>query len=223
MRTIERIWMFLVFIAMIVALYFAFIYAPTEQVMGVVQRIFYFHLASAWTALLSFFLVFIGGAVYLWKKDVRFDHFAHAGVELGVVFSTIVLVTGPIWAKPVWNTWWTWDPRLTSTFVLWLIYIAYLLLRSSLRDHPSIRAYASVYGIIGFVDVPIVWMSIRWWRTIHPLVITSKKTNMDPRMWTSALVCFGAVLILYFILLGMRMRLEALRERVDLIQEQLSE
>lgn len=211
------------FVAMIVALYFAFLYAPMEKIMGQVQRIFYFHVASAWAALLSFLFVFIGGAMYLWKKKVVYDHFAHAAVELGVFFSTIVLVTGPIWAKPVWNVWWTWDPRLTSTFVLWLIYIAYLLLRSSLRDHPSIRAYAAVYGIIGFVDVPIVWMSIRWWRTIHPLVITTKQISMEAPMWLSVLVCFGAIMILYSVLIKIRMRQEALREKLDSLQEIIAE
>jgi len=160
------------FVMMIVALYFAFIYAPTEKVMGTVQRIFYFHVASAWVGLLSFFFVFLGGALYLWKREEKYDHLAHAAAEMGVLFCLIVLVTGPIWAKPVWNVWWTWDPRLTSTFILWLIYVAYLLFRSSLRHHPAIRTYAAVYGIIGFVDVPIVWMSIRWWRTIHPTVLT---------------------------------------------------
>lgn len=215
--------MFFLLIAMPVALYFAFLYAPTEQVMGEVQRIFYFHVSSAWISLLSFFFVFVGGILYLWKRKPVYDRFAYAAAELGVLFCTIVLVTGPIWAKPVWNVWWTWDPRLTSTFVLWLIFVAYLLFRSSLRHHPSVRTFASVYGIIGFVDVPIVWMSIRWWRTIHPKVISAEKVDMDPEMWTAVWVCLLALLLLYTVLFICRVRLEHLKEKVDSIHEKLLE
>jgi heme exporter protein C len=223
MKIIERILMWILLPAIPIALYFAFVYAPTEQVMGEVQRIFYFHVASGWIALLSFFFVFLGGVLYLWKRKPTYDYFAHAACEVGVLFCTIVLITGPIWAKPVWNVWWTWDPRLTSTFILWFIFVAYLLLRASLRHHPSIRTYASVYGIIGFVDVPIVWMSIRWWRTIHPKVISMGKINMDPEMWTAAKVSFLALLLLYTVFMIYRIRLEKMREKVDSIQERVLE
>jgi heme exporter protein C len=223
MKKIDQFLLVLVGILMPVALYFAFLYAPEEKVMGVVQRIFYFHVASAWTGLFSFLIVFAGAVLYLLKKDLKYDRLSHAGVELGVLYFTIVLITGPIWAKPVWGAWWTWDPRLTSTFVLFLIYVAYLLFRASLKDHPAVRTYAAVYGIVGFVDVPIVWMSIHWWRTIHPKVITAEKVNLDPRMWTSLLVCFAVMLLLYFVLLRMRTNLEFLRERVLVAREKLME
>ncbi|HSE39837.1 MAG TPA: cytochrome c biogenesis protein CcsA [Acidobacteriota bacterium] len=223
MSRLDRFLLLLVFLMMPIALYAAFIYAPQERVMGVVQRIFYFHVSSAWTGLLSFFFVFLGGALYLLKKDKRYDHFAYAAAELGVLFTTIVIVTGPIWAKPVWNVWWTWDPRLTSTFVLWLIFVAYLMLRSSLAHHPSIRTYASVYGIIGFVDVPIVYLSIYWWRTIHPRVITPEKVDLDPRMWYAVLICFLTILIFYAILMRMRMKLERLKEHVQSLQDYLED
>jgi heme exporter protein C len=223
MKRGERILLFLLFPMMLIALYAAFLYAPQERVMGIVQRIFYFHVSSAWTSLLSFFFVFVGGVLYLWKKEVRYDRFAHAAAEIGILFCTIVLVTGPIWAKPVWNVWWTWDPRLTSTFILWLIFIAYLILRSSMREHPSIRTYASVYGIVGFIDVPIVYLSIYWWRTIHPRVITPEKVDLDPRMWYAVLICFFAMMILYFVLMGIRMRLERLRDQVDSLHARLQE
>lgn len=221
MKVIDRVLLFIVCLMVPVSLYFAFVYAPTEKEMGPVQRIFYFHVASAWTGLLSFFFVFVGGILYLWKKNPRFDRFAYAAAELGVLFCSIVLVTGPIWAKPVWNVWWTWDPRLTSTFVLWLIYVAYLLFRSSLQDHPAVRTYSSVYGIIGFVDVPIVYMSIYWWRTIHPRVVTPEKVNLDPRMWIAALVCFGTILVLYAILMRIRIGQEILREHIYTLREKL--
>jgi heme exporter protein C len=223
MKKIDQLILLLIGVLMPVALYFAFIYAPTENIMGVVQRIFYFHVASAWTGLLSFFFVFLGGALYLWKKDPKYDRFSHAAVELGIFYFAIVLITGPIWAKPVWGAWWTWDPRLTSTFVLFLIYVAYILLRTSLKEHPSVRTYAAVYGIIGFVDVPIVWMSIHWWRTIHPKVITPQKINLDPKMWTSVLVCFATMLVLYFVLLRLRIGLELLREQAHQLREQIME
>jgi heme exporter protein C len=223
MKWIDRLLLLTVFIMMLVALYAAFIYAPTEKVMGTVQRIFYFHLASAWTALLCFFMVFLGGAVYLWGKKDVWDRFAHANAELGVLFTTVVLVMGAIWAKPVWNTWWTWDPRLTSAFILWLIYIAYLLLRSSLRGHPGVRTYAAVYGIIGFVDVPIVWMSIHWWRTIHPKIIERGKINLAPEMWYSVLISFAAILLLYVVLLRSRMQMELVHDRIESLQETLEE
>jgi heme exporter protein C len=223
MTKLDRALLILVGLLMPVALYCAFLYAPQEKVMGVVQRIFYFHVASAWTGLFSFFIVFLGAVLYLWKKDPRYDRLSHSAVEVGVLYFTIVLVTGPIWAKPVWGAWWTWDPRLTSTFVLFLIYVAYLLLRSSLQDHPAVRTYAAVYGIVGFVDVPIVWMSIHWWRTIQPKVITPGKVALDPRMWTSLLVSFAVLLLLYFVLLRMRCHLETLREEVRTIRERILE
>ena len=223
MKIIDKILLIVVGILIPVALYFAFIYAPTEMIMGEVQRIFYFHLASAWTGLLSFFFVFLGGAMYLWGKNKTYDYFAHAAVELGILFLSIVLITGPIWAKPVWGAWWTWDPRLTSSFVLWLIFVAYLLLRSSLKDHPAVRTYAAVYGIIGFIDVPIVWMSIHWWRTIHPKVITPQKIALDPRMWTAVLVCFVAMLLLYTVFMRLRMSLLRMGEEVAEAREILME
>jgi heme exporter protein C len=223
LRTSDKFLLFLVFIMMPISLYAAFGYAPEERVMGVVQRIFYFHVSSAWTSLLSFFFVFVGGALYLWKKDKRYDHFAYAAAELGVFFCTIVLVTGPIWAKPVWNVWWTWDPRLTSTFVLWLIFVAYLILRSSLADHPAVRKYASVYGIIGFIDVPIVYLSIYWWRTIHPRVISPAKVDLHPKMWYSVLICWMTILLLYTLFMKLRMRMEQLKEEVQILQERVQE
>jgi heme exporter protein C len=223
MKPIDKLLLILVGIMMPIALYFAFIYAPREMVMGEVQRIFYFHLASAWTGLLSFFFVFVGGAFYLWSKKPKYDYFAHSAVELGILYLTIVLITGPIWAKPVWGAWWTWDPRLTSTFVLWLIFMAYTLFRSSLKDHPAVRTYASVYGIIGFIDVPIVYMSIYWWRTIHPKVITPEKVALDPKMWTAVLVCFATMLVFYTILIRLRMDLLRLEETKEALRESLQE
>ncbi|MGH9340163.1 MAG: cytochrome c biogenesis protein [Acidobacteriota bacterium] len=189
----------------ILALYGAFLYAPTEREMGEVQRIFYFHVGAAWNAFLAFFVVFIAGILYLVTSKPVWDKVAAASVEIGVVFTTIVLTTGPIWAKPVWNTWWPWgDPRVTTTLVLWLIYIAYLILRSSLLEGEKKYKFSAVFGIVGFINVPIVWMSIRWWRTIHPVVITSTGAKLEPEMVQALAVAVVAFTCLYATLLLLR-------------------
>ena len=187
------------------ALYGAFIYAPTEKQMGEVQRIFYFHVGAAADAFLAFFIVFIAGILYLIKKDPVWDQLAAASVEVGVLFTTIVLTTGPIWAKPVWNTWFPWgDPRIMTTLVLWLIYLAYLILRSSLPEGDRRSRICAVFGIIGFIDVPIVWMSIRWWRSIHPVVITSEGANLDPLMYQALMLSIFACLAILAVLVLLR-------------------
>lgn len=194
------------------ALYGAFLYAPTERVMGEVQRIFYFHVGVAWNAFLAFFVVFVAGIAYLIKKDVFWDQLAAASVEVGVIFTTIVLTTGPIWARPVWNTWFPWgDPRVMTTLVLWLIFVAYLILRSSLPDGEKKYRFCAVFGIIGFLDVPIVWMSVRWWRTIHPVLITPTGFEMEAAMFYALMVAVAAcsILLTVLILLRTSMRLDA--------------
>jgi heme exporter protein C len=152
----------------IAAAYAAFFIAPEERTMGLIQRIFYFHVASAWAGFTAFFLCFLGNLLYVWKRDQKYDWLAVSGAEVGLAFTTVVLITGPIWAHPVWGIWWTWDARLTSTFVLWLLYVSYLLLRT-LVEEPDRRALlSSLFGIFAFLDVPLVFGAIRWWRTQHP-------------------------------------------------------
>lgn len=198
----------------LLALYLAFVYAPEEATMGDVQRIFYFHVGAAWTAALAFFVVFLGGVAYLRTDDRRWDALALSSAEIGVVFTTIALATGSIWAKPAWGTWWTWDPRLTTTTVLWLIYVSYLILRSAI-DEPERRArFAAVVGIVGFVDVPIVFVSIRVWRTIHPVLVKSEGFDMAPEMVHALLAALLAYTLLYAYLLLVRTTLE--RRRLDL-------
>ena len=197
---------------MVVALYGAFLYAPTEREMGEVQRIFYFHVGAAWNCFLACFGVFLGGVGYLITRKQSWDHLAASCTEVGVVFTTIVLVTGPIWARPIWNTWWPWgDPRVMTTMVLWLIYVAYLMLRSSLPEGETKYKYCAVFGIIGFLDVPIVWFSIRWWRTIHPVVITSSGAELEPEMIHALFVSVIAmtVLCVTLVMLRMAMRLNS--------------
>ena len=152
----------------IAAAYAAFFIAPEERTMGLIQRIFYFHVSSAWAGFTAFFLCFLGNLLYVWKRAQKYDWLAVSGAEVGLAFTTVVLITGPIWAHPVWGIWWTWDARLTSTFVLWLLYVSYLLLRT-LVEEPDRRALlSSLFGIFAFIDVPLVFGAIRWWRTQHP-------------------------------------------------------
>jgi heme exporter protein C len=163
------------------ALYSALVLAPTEQTMGDVQRIFYYHVPSAWTAFLLFTINFVASLIYLIRRSVKADIVALVSAELGVVFCTVVLVTGPIWARPVWGIWWTWDIRLTTTLVLWLIYVAYLMLRrfSSGSQTPLM---AAVLAIFGALDVPLVYFSIWFFRTQHPSPVIGGGGSLDPRM-----------------------------------------
>jgi len=205
-----------------VGLYLALLWAPTEAVMGDVQRIFYFHMPSAWVALgPSFTVVFVCSILYLVKKDLRYDRIAAASAEIGVMFTTITLVTGPLWARPIWGAYWTWDPRLTTTLVLWFIFVAYLMLRASSSPGHKRARLSAVVGIVGWVDVPIVFMSIRWWRTIHPLLINGQGMNLDSSMAFVLMYCLAVFSLLYVYLLIIRVRQEELGSRVDRLRQQL--
>ncbi|MFZ5517485.1 MAG: cytochrome c biogenesis protein [Candidatus Zhuqueibacterota bacterium] len=189
-------------------------YAPTEQTMGLVQKIFYFHVATAWIGFFAFGVVFVLSILFLWKKDSAYDDWAYSAGEIGVIFTSLVLVTGPLWAKPIWNTYWTWDPRLTTTLILWLIYIGYLMLRSMINSPEKAARISAVYGIIGFVDVPIVFLSISLWRTQHP----SRLTEVDPRMTHVLMLSLLAFSLLFFSLLLVRANIEKLRKEIDVLK-----
>jgi heme exporter protein C len=207
-----------------VALYMIFLYAPEEMTMGEVQRIFYLHVSCAWPALLGFIIIFIASIVYLMKRSQYVDELAHATAEVGFIFCTCVLVTGPLWAKPAWGIWWTWDPRLTLTFLLWLLYVAYLMLRNYLINPGRAANLCAVVGIIGFVDVIIDYMAIRWWRTQHPQPVIGGGPNsgMDPRMLATLLVSFGTFTLLFFLLVRMRLRLAEMRRALSEIRHILA-
>ncbi len=153
-------------------LYLIFEYVPTERVMGIVQRLFYFHVPTVWVGFLAFSIVFVSSIAYLVKRTDVWDRRAHAAGEVGMLFLTVAMVTGAIWAKPVWGTWWVWDAKLTTTFVLWLIYIGYLMVRAYAPDARRGARWAAVVGIVGFVDVPIVYYAAELWRTLHPELVT---------------------------------------------------
>jgi heme exporter protein C len=201
--------------------YAIFFIAPEERTMQAIQRIFYIHVASAWNAFFAFFLVAVFGVLYLVKRQPRYDWLGASSAEVGLAFTSIVLITGPIWAKPVWGIWWTWDARLTSTFVLWLMYLAYLLIRN-LVEEPGRRAVLSaVYGIFAFADVPLVYMSIRWWRTQHPqpVIAGGAGSGLDPTMRAVLFFTWGALLALLTLLIRQRYRLEALRHEIESLRQ----
>jgi heme exporter protein C len=188
-------------------------YAPTDRVQGVVQRIFYFHVPMAWVAYLAFGVVLVASVVYLWKRDTRWDAVARASVEIGVLFTTLVLITGSLWGKPIWNTWWTWDGRLTSTLVLWFIYVGYLMLRAYTPDPERAARLSAVLGIVGFVDIPIIHFSVQWWRTLHPEpVIVRSDPQAPPEMILTLLVSLVAMTLLFTTLLVYRTTLERTRD-----------
>ena len=214
----------LTIIWLIVALYMIFLYAPQEATMGEVQRIFYVHFSMACTALLAYFFVFLGSMGYLWKRSRWADNFAYASAEVGFVYCCCVLVTGPLWAKPAWGIWWTWDARLTSTFILWLLYIGYLMLRSYVNNPGRAEVLSAVVGILGFVDAIIDYMAIRWWRTQHPqpVIAGGPGSGLDPRMWLTVFVTWGAFLCLYFYLVRQRMDLAESRRELILLRRELA-
>jgi heme exporter protein C len=205
------------------AAYAAFFIAPTDAKQGLIYRILYLHVASAWTGLTSFFICFVANVLYVLRRQPRWDWLGVSAGETGLVFTTVVLVTGPIWAHPVWGIWWTWDARLTSTFILWLLYVAYLLLRT-LVEEPDRRAlFSALFGIFAFVDVPLVFGSIRWWRTQHPqpIIMGEPGSGLDPMMLRVLLFSWLAMLGLMTLLLWQRYRLEAMRGDLEMIQREL--
>jgi heme exporter protein C len=186
--------------------YAVYYYAPVEETMGMVQKIFYLHLPMAWWAMISFFVVFLSSVLYLLRRDIRFDHVAGAAAEIGVLLSGLALITGSLWGRAAWNTWWTWDPRLTTTLVMWFVYCGYLLQRAGMAGRDRQPLISAVIGIIAFLDVPLVFLSARLWRSIHPAVFASQSGGLEPEMWTTvviALVAWGAV---WLVLLRLRLR-----------------
>ena len=184
---------------MLANLYLIFMVAPTDSVLGHVQRVFYFHVPIAIMSFVAFLVVFIGSLGYLAKRTPKWDAIAHASAEVGVVLVTLALLTGIIWARPVWNTWWTWEPRLTTTLILWLIYVAYLMVRSYAPTQSKGAIYAAVVGIIGFVDVPIVYYSVVWWRSIHPSPVVGPFAQADSLERSMSLILlFSFITFLFF-------------------------
>jgi heme exporter protein C len=188
---------------MLAALYMVFIFVPSDAETGVIQRIFYFHVPLAWIAFLAFFVVFGCSIMYLWKRDRKWDILASSSAEVGLVFTTLFLLTGSIWARPVWGVWWTWDSRLTSSLILWLIYLAYFIIRSYIGEEERRARFAAVVGIIGFIDVPIIAMAITLWRTQHPGPVIFEGGLVTEMIWT-LIVSIAAFTTLYILLFSYR-------------------
>jgi heme exporter protein C len=204
------------------AAYASFFIAPEEKTMHVLQRIFYFHAAAAWAGMTAFFVCFVANLVYVWRREERWDALGISSAEVGLAFITVVLITGPIWAKPAWGIYWTWDARLTSTFVLWLLYISYLLLRT-LIEEPDRRALLSaLFGIFAFIDVPIVFGAIRWWRTQHPapVIMGGPGSGLDPTMNKVFFFSVLAMHALMVFLIAERYRLEKLRSDFEVVRRE---
>jgi len=214
----EVLWSVLAFAFLALAGYAALFVAPTELTMGVIQRIFYFHVPSFWTAFIAIATTTFGSFAFLKTRAMKWDWISVSAAELATAFLTIGLVTGPIWAKPVWGVWWAWDARTTSTFVLWAMYVSYLLLRT-LVDEPERRALLSaVVAIFACLDVPLVYFSIWWFRTQHPQPVIGDGGYLDPRMTKVLLFCWGALVALFLIVVRQRYRLEKLRAEVDALR-----
>ena len=203
------------------ATYFAFAYAPTERVMGDVQRIFYFHVGIAWVAGLAMFVALVSSVLYLWRGEQRkYDIVAVSSIEIGVVFGIMVVLSGMLWARPVWNTWWTWDPRLTTTAITLFIYIAYLMLRGAVDDPQRRSRFSAVYGIIAFATVPITFFATRWWNTIHPdLFGQGDFPPLTSPMKAAMFISLAAFTLVYVVLLRSRVQVERTADEVALLKQ----
>ncbi|TMD96305.1 MAG: cytochrome C assembly protein [Chloroflexi bacterium] len=195
-----------------------FLYAPTDYLQGPVQRIFYLHVSSAIAAYGCFAVVLVGGIIYLRTENVVADRFARAGALVGVVFTTVTLVMGMLWAKPIWGSFWTWDARLTSTLVLWIIYAGYLLVRRLSDPGRQAARLAAVVGIFGFIDVPVVHFSVTWWRTQHPGPIIVNDA-LPAQMLTTFFLTMACTLVLAAVMVWVRYRIETLTDERQHIAE----
>lgn len=189
---------------------------PADALQGEVQRLMYIHVPAAWLAMLSFFVVFVMSVLYLVQRDLRWDRVAASSAEIGVVFTALTLLLGSLWGKPTWGVWWTWDPRLTTTAILLMIYVGYLVVRS-FADEPEKRArWAAIVGIVGFVDVPIVYLSVLWWRTLHQPPSSPRSTAGE--FVYVLLLNVAAFTLLYIYLMVRRYRIAVAESHLEELQ-----
>lgn len=211
-----------------ISTYLALFFAPTERVMGDVQRVFYFHIGTAWTALLGFILAAVFSVVYLIKKDLKWDRLQVAAIEVSLVFFLITIVLGSIWARPAWNTWWTWDPRLTTAAITELIYVAYFMLRQGIDDPDRRARFGAVYALLGGLSAPITFFAIRLFRTIHPVVIGGTNPEADggfsmtADMRVAFFFALFAFTVIFIDLFWNRIRLGELQDKVEQLKLKVS-
>lgn len=213
-------------VAILLDLAMIFGYAPADRLQGDVQRIFYVHVPLAIVAFFAFFVVFVGSVGYLFTRQARWDVWARSSAEVAVVFTTFVLMTGSLWAKPIWGTWWTWDARLTTTLLLWLIGVGYLLVRTYSENDERAARFAAVIGVIAFLDVPIIRQSVVWWRTLHPgptIVQQSGEIGLPPAMLLTFLVSLLVMGIVYLTFLFEKVHLERQKEAANSERRRLLE
>lgn len=212
-RGLERALGILAVIGLVAGLYTGFLYAPPDAVQGEVQRIMYLHVPLILVSYLAFFVVFVTSILYLARRWERHDAIAHSSAEIGVLFTALAIAAGSIWGRPTWGTWWTWDARLTTTTILLLIFIGYLMLRALVDDPSRGATFSAVLGIIGFLDVPIIHMSVVWWRTLHQpaSVLRPGPSTVAPDMQVALYTNLAAFVLLYAYFLVKRVRLEEAR------------
>ncbi|MDD4465447.1 MAG: cytochrome c biogenesis protein [Dehalococcoidales bacterium] len=208
-------------VLILLSFYMVLVFVPTEIDMGIVQRIFYYHVPLAWIAFLAFFVVFTGSIIYLAKRSTKWDNIASASAEIGLVFISLMLITGSIWAKPAWGVWWIWEPRLTTSLVLWFIYVAYFIVRGYVSGEERKARFGAVVGIIGFLNVPLVFLSVTLWRTQHP-PLTIFSGGLEPPMLATLLVCLVAFNFLYFYLLSERSMMKNDERMLSQIKETMA-
>ena len=213
-RLLDAVLFAVLFAVMLCAPYMALAGAPREKTMGDLQRIFYFHVPAAIAGITAFAINFVASVMYILRKDRLWDNLGVSAAEIGVLFFSMVLITGSIWAKPEWLVWWTWSPRLTTSLILCMLYMAYLLIRKYIEDSERRGLASAVFGIIAFADAPLVWFSIRWWRDIHPEPML-ESGGLAPAMRPALLLCLTAFLLLMIYLLRRRFFLASIEDDIE--------
>lgn len=210
--------------ALAASMYAVFVWVPNDAFQGLVQRIFYVHMAMWLPTFTAFGIIAVTSLIFLWKRRPFWDRLGRSSAELGLLFCTLGLATGSIWARPIWGIWWTWDPRLTLTLILWMLYAAYLLLRTLTTDKDQGAVFAAILGVTGVVNLYLINRAVYWWRSIHPAVIVDQKGNSglaDPTMQWTLTITLVAFFLLFLYLLRVRMQIAAMEEDVDELREQM--
>jgi heme exporter protein C len=217
----EKVWILLAALAGLLLarnLYVMLLELPDEAAQGAIYRIIFFHVPAAWTAFAGFFAALVSSVLYLMRKNLRYDAVAVSATEVGLAFGAVNLVTGMIWGRIIWGIWWTWDARLTSMLICWLLYAGYLMLRRAVDDPTQRARFAAVFSIFAFVDVPIVWFSIKWWRTQHPGPVVWGGGSMDPAMYQMLFFNWVPLLLLAGALVMVRLGQEATAREIEALR-----
>ncbi len=207
---------------MLVTIYLVFMWVPTEQNLGISQRIFYFHVPLGWIGMVSIFVVGTASVMHLSTRNDKWDSIAYSAAELGLIFATLILVTGAIWAKPVWGVWWTWDPKLTTTLILWFIYVGYLMVRAYAPKGSRGRRYSSVVALLGALDAPLIYMASIWWRTAHPdlnIGPLADSGGLDSSMRLTFWIAFIAFTVFYIYILVERIAMRRAEDALDEVHQ----